>query len=40
MAEVHSKEARWEVGATCNLDKAKAWEDKGVEIYKGDLDDK
>lgn len=40
MAEVHSKEAEWEVGATRNPDKAKAWEDKGVEIFNGDIDDK
>jgi hypothetical protein len=35
MAEVYSKDTGWKVrGITRSLDKAKAWEDQGVEILR------
>jgi len=41
VANVYSKEAGWKVrGISRNPDKAQAWKDKGVEVVKGDLDDK
>jgi hypothetical protein len=40
VTEVHSKGAGWEVGATRSPDKTKSWEDKGIENFKGDLEDK